>query len=179
MNEHDIDRRLTRLERIEQFESRRLRQLEANLELVDQLVRTILRRFLPTPAAPKLAATFDISGDSMKAILVATIPTTRTDGSPLAATDIASITYQVERSTGTPPVLGPETTLQTNSAVAGAGLLPTDLTFTDPSANPGDTYTVFVTDTAGNISPLSNAEVAPASVTVAPPAAPVLAATFQ
>ena len=115
----------------------------------------------------------------MQAVLVATIPTTRSDGSALAATDIASITFQKTSLTGTPPVPGPEVVLATNSAAAGAGLAPTQITFTDTSSLVGDSYTCFVTDTAGNQSALSNAVVNSSTPPLAAPSAPSLAATFQ
>ena len=116
----------------------------------------------------------------MKAVLVATVPTLRGDGSALAPTDIASITYQKTSVSGTPPVAGPQVILQTNTAVAGAGLATADITFTDASAVAGDSYTAFVTDTAGDAGALSNAVVATGAV-VKPsaPGAPVLAGTFS
>lgn len=114
----------------------------------------------------------------MNAVLVAVLPTTRQDGTPLAATDIALITYQKTSLTGSPPVAGPLTTLQTNVASGTPPQLqPADLTFTDTGAAPGDDYTCFVTDTIGHIGAPSNDVVAPASAS--PPAAPTLAATFS
>jgi hypothetical protein len=190
MNEHELGRRLAyletrfndvvdrivRLERIEEHRHNQLRRIEAEVHNIGELTQKILRYLSSSaPRAPTLTAAFQTSGDSMNAILVATIPTSRQDGTALAATAIASITYQkvpAATPTATPTVL------QTN-ANAGTGPAPTDLTFTDTSASSGDVYTCFVTDIAGNVGALSNAvtdtEVAPLS----PPAAPTLAATFQ
>lgn len=113
----------------------------------------------------------------MNAILVAALPTTRQDGTSLGVTDIASITYQKTSLTGSPPVAGPLTALQTNVASGSpAQLQPADLTFTDTGAAPGDDYTFFVTDTLGHIGAPSNDIVAPASAS--PPAAGSLSATF-
>jgi hypothetical protein len=64
----------------------------------------------------------------------------------LAATDIASITFQkvpAGAAAGTAP-----TVLQTNAEASG-GLLPADLTFTDASSTIGDVYSAFVTDFEG------------------------------
>jgi hypothetical protein len=170
MNEHDMDR---------EIEHQVLRLLN-RLEVLVDLAIERLRRVSP-PAAPILAGTFTPLGDSMNAVLVATIPTTRQDGSALAATDIASITFQkTSLTTDTPPVAGPEVVLATNAAAAGAGLTPDQITFTDTSATPGDSYTCFITDTAGDVSPLSNADVDPVvAPTLSPPSAPSLAATFS
>ena len=114
----------------------------------------------------------------MNAVLVATLPVSRQDGTALAAADIASITFQKTSLSGSPPVAGPQVTLQTNTASGSpAALQPTDLTFTDSAAAPGDNYTAFVTDTQGHIGlPSSPPLVAPA--VASPPAAPQLAATF-
>ncbi len=108
----------------------------------------------------------------MNAVLVATLPNLRQDGSALAPTDIASITYQ--KTTAADPAN--EVTLATNTAGAG-GLTPDQITFTDTSSSVGDTYTFFVTDAAGLAGALSNAvvNVAPAD---SPPAAGTLTATF-
>lgn len=115
----------------------------------------------------------------MNAVLVATIPTTRGDASPLAPTDIASITYQ-KTSLGADGVTpGPQVSLQVNKAVAGAGLALTDLTFTDTNSLVGDSYTCFVTDTVGDAGALSNAVVNKPVVKPSAPSAPTLAATFN
>ena len=109
--------------------------------------------------------------------LTATIPTTRTDGTALAATDIASITFQkIPAATPT----GPEVVLQTNTEASG-GLAPADLTFTDSSAAVGDVYTCFVTDSEGNVGVLSNTfenQAQSPPPTLAPPSGPSLAGVF-
>jgi hypothetical protein len=129
------------------------------------------------PAAPTLSGTFTLVGDSMNAILVATLPGTRQDNTALPPTAIASITYQKTSLTGSPPAPGPLQSLQTNKASGTpAQLQPADLTFTDAAAAPGDDYTCFVTDTLGHIGKASNDQVAPASAS--PPGAPTLTATF-
>lgn len=116
----------------------------------------------------------------MQTVLIATLPTTRQDGTALPPTAIASITFQKQSLTGTPPALGSEQTLVTNTAAdPTVGLTPAQITFTDTSANVGDSYTCFVTDTAGNTSALSNAEVYPTAPPLAAPSAPALSATFS
>jgi len=108
-------------------------------------------------------------------VLIATIPTTRQDGSALAATDIASITYQ--KIPAGSAAGAAETVLQTNSEASG-GLLPADLTYTDIVAAAGDVYTFFVTDTEGNVGALSNTFTNVPATSVAPPAAGELAGVF-
>jgi hypothetical protein len=182
MHEHELNRRLERLERIEEHNQRMLRGLEEELGLIHRLVRAILQQLNPQhspPAAGNLSATFDTSGDPMNAVLVATPPTLRGDGTALAPTDIASITYQKTSLLADGVTQGPQTVLQTNNAVAGAGLATTDVTFTDTSSTPGDTYTFFVTDTNGDAGALSNAVQNPIAVKESAPAAGSLQATFS
>lgn len=106
-------------------------------------------------------------------VLTATIPSLREDGSALAATDIASITFQKIAAGATA-----ETVLQVNSEASG-GLLPADLTFTDTGAAVGDVYTFFVTDSEGNVGALSNTfENAAAPPVLSPPAAGELSGVF-
>lgn len=115
----------------------------------------------------------------MQAALLAIIPSTRKDGSPLAATDIASLTFQ-KTSLGADGVTpGPEVILTTQAA-GSDGLTPDQLAFTDTSSVVGDSYTCFVTDTNGQAGDLSNAEVATAITPPlpAPPSAPTLSASF-
>lgn len=109
-------------------------------------------------------------------VLNAVLPTTRQDGSTLAPTDVASITYQKTSLTGSPPVSGPLVSLQTNSAVNGAGLLSTDLTFTDNTPVPGDVYTCFLTDVQGHIGAPSDSFSVPAQQSA--PSAPTLTGVF-
>lgn len=110
--------------------------------------------------------------------LTATIPNSRQDGTALAATDIASITFQ-KIPAGS--AAGAEVVLQTNSEASG-GLLPADLTYTDSGAAAGDVYTFFVTDSEGNAGAVSNSfenvAVAPPPPVLAPPAAGELAGVF-
>lgn len=167
------------------FEHHLLEQIDRRLKRVEFLLGRVALLLLgeilchrSPPVAAQLAATFTLSGDfSMNAVLIATIPSTRQDGSALAPTDIASITFQKTSLTGAPPVAGPQVTLIVNAAAAGVGLTPDQITFTDPSSVAGDSYTCFVTDTAGDTGALSNAVVAVAPVLSAP-SAPVLSATF-
>lgn len=112
----------------------------------------------------------------MQATIVDVLPTTRQDGSPLAGTDIASITFQKASLAGSPPVLGAPVILKTNTAVSGGTLQPTDLTFVDPTPVPGDTYTSFVTDVQGHIGAASTAFTVPA--TLSPPSAPTQTVTL-
>lgn len=180
MHERDVEEEIKTLRRVERHTDARLRRLEARIDALYDVVRGILRhlRQQSAPRAPQLGASFT-SGDHMNAVLVASLPTTRQDGTPLAVTDIASITYQKTSLVGSPPVQGPQVALQTNTASGTpAQLQPTDLTFTDATAAPGDSYTAFVTDVQGHIgAPSSPALVAPALQS--PPAAPTLSATFS
>lgn len=108
--------------------------------------------------------------------LVDILPTTRKDNSSLAPSEIASITFQKASLAGSPPALGDPVVLQTNTAQNGNPLQPSDLTFVDASAQPGDSYTSFVTDTAGHIGDASTAFVVPA--TLAAPSAPSQSGIF-
>lgn len=112
------------------------------------------------------------------ATLIATIPTTRGDGTALAPTDIASITYQKTSLLPDGVTAGPQVVLQTNTAVTGVGLALADLSFADTSSVAGDSYTCFVTDTAGDAGALSNAVVNTVVVKPSAPSAPVLTGTF-
>lgn len=126
------------------------------------------------PSACTLAGTFKPGVHHMSnTVLVATIPSTKQDGSALDPTSIASITYLK-----TPVGGGAASTLQVNTAAAGAGLAPADLTVTDTAAVAGDSYSCFVSDTAGNAGAVSNVFTNVAPVTVSPPAAPTLSGTF-
>jgi len=171
MHQYEIRRRIEELER--KFD--RLR------ELVADIVRYLRHHPVPPapPAAPGLSASFTFSGASMNAALVAVFPTVRQDGTPLAFTDIASITYQKTSLVGSPPVPGPQQSLKVNLASGTpAQLQPADLLFTDSAAAPGDSYTAFVTDVQGHIgAPSTPPLIAPALQS--PPAAPTLSATFS
>lgn len=182
MESQELRRRLlTLVERVLATGEAEAHELEHHLHSLREDVHDLLchlrhpRR--SPPAAPTLAGFFHLAGDFMSnANLTATLPITRQDATPLAATDIASITFQKTSLVGSPPAPGPLQVLQTNSAVAGAGLLPADLSVTDTAAVVGDVYSCFVTDTLGHIGAASNTETVPASAS--PPSAPSLTATF-
>jgi hypothetical protein len=168
------------------FEHRLLQQIDRRLERLEELVEILLILQGGTvplrspPAAPLLAGSFDFSGDTFMttATLIATIPTTRSDGTALAPTDIASITYQKTSLLPDGVTAGPQLVLQTNTATVGIGLALADLTFADSASLPGDSYTCFVTDTAGDAGALSNAVVNVIVVKPSAPSAPVLSGTF-
>lgn len=200
MHEHEIGRRLSvledrllqqverirRLERIEEFRHRGVAHIREELRMIRRLMRTILRHLgkESSPAAGLLTATITPSGASMNAVLVATIPTVREDTppSPLAPTDIASVTFQKTSLEADGVTEGPFQTLQVNSAVAGAGLQLSDLTFTDTNSAKGDAYSCFFTDVTGGEGALSNIVTNPGVVVPPKPAAPgagTLSATFN
>jgi hypothetical protein len=155
-----------------------LRRLESLIERV--VLRVLAGLLLPDspPRAPRLTGTFTQGDPAMSStVLTATLPTLRTDGTALAPTDIASITFQK-----VPAGATAGTILTTNGASGGAGLAPEQISFTDTSAAVGDVYTAFVTDVEGNVGPPSNtftnAAVSPPPA-LAPPAAPGLSGTFS
>jgi hypothetical protein len=163
-----------------------LRAIERMLERVtDRFVSSLVQALSPLlgpkpPAAGHLSGTTTFSGVSMSTeVLVATPPTTRIDNTALAANQIASVTFQ-KTSLGADGVTpGPVVVLATNTAASqAAGLQPTDLTFTDTSALPGDEYTCFFTDTSGDAGSLSNDVSVPVPVDTSPPAAGSLSGTF-
>ncbi len=135
------------------------------------------------PSAPQQRVTLTHGDSPMQtATITDVLPTTRQDGSALAVTDIASITFQKASLAGSPPVLGAPVTLATNVAVSPDGTSPAELTaaqltFSDTSASPGDTYTSFVTDTTGHIGAASTAFTVPA--TLSPPSAPQQTVTLN
>lgn len=96
------------------------------------------------------------------------LPTTRTDGSPLALSDIASVVLSKAVDTGSGP--GAATVLQTFTSPTTA-----TLSFTDSAPDFGatDDYSVVVTDSAGNASAAGLGSVAvPAQAPPPPVAAP-------
>jgi hypothetical protein len=99
--------------------------------------------------------------------LVLTLPTKRGDGSALAASEIQSVT--VLRDSGS----GPKELIVLPGTFNGATAL-----YTDPSpASGGETYSFYVTDTAGARGATSPAVVMKGSIPVkAPPAAGVMTA---
>ncbi len=98
------------------------------------------------------------------------LPTTRTDGSPLALTDIASVVLSKAVGAGVPAVV------QTTTA-------PTSLTVTYTDASPDfgqtDNYSAIVTDIEGNVSAAGTASVAVPPSVLAAPNAPTLTAVFS
>jgi hypothetical protein len=197
MNEHELGRRLAMLQDSVHQLSDRLRQMEMveeprkrllvflkrQIHEIERLLRKILRQqgkeTAPVPGT--LTVTFHPTGAPMNAILVATLPTSRGDSTPLAPTDIASITFQKTQLGADGVTPGPQVSLQVNDAAAGAGLQLTDTTFTDTNSIAGDAYTFFVTDTAGDAGAVSNVVTNPGTVATKPsaPAAGTLAATFN
>src|ERR1700677_3285741 len=93
-----------------------LRRVETVERLLAELVRVL--RHPPVSSAPPTAGTlsgiftaFTISGVTMSnTVLIATIPTTRQDGSALAASALAAITFSKTPAGAAAPVV-----LQTNS----------------------------------------------------------------
>lgn len=152
-------------------------KLDRLLWAFKQLLVALRRGQEASPNPPALAGTFTLGEDMSSTQLTVTIPTTRTDGSALDATDLVSVTFQkvaAGAAAGSAP-----TTLQVNSEAKGTGLSPTDLEFTDISAAVGDVYTAFVTDSEGNLSANSNSFTNTAIAPVlAAPAAPGLAGVF-
>lgn len=163
-----------------------LRSIERMLDRVlDRFARDLARVFHPllvpkAPAAGHLSGTNkSILGVSMSTeVLVATPPTTRIDGSPLAANQVKSVTFQ-KSSLGADGVTpGPITILATNTAAdPSVGLTTSDLSFTDTSSLPGDDYTCFFTDTNGDQGATSNDVEVPVPAP-SPPAAGTLSGTF-
>lgn len=110
-------------------------------------------------------------------VLVASPPSTRIDGTALAATQIKSVTFQ-KTSLNADGSVGSVQILATNAAAdPSVGLVSTDLTFTDTSALPGDDYTCFFTDTSGDAGAVSNDVSVPVPAP-SPPAAGSLSGTF-
>jgi hypothetical protein len=100
-----------------------------------------------------------------------TLPTTRTDGSPLALTDIATVT--LSKASGSSPAAVVDT-------VQGPFTAPT-VTYTDSSPDFGatDTYSATVTDAEGNVSAPGTASVVIPPSQLAAPSAPTVAAVFN
>jgi hypothetical protein len=122
------------------------------------------------PAAPGVRVQFIKEGNVSSNLVTITPPTTRTDGSALALTDIQSIQLSKAVDSGAASVV------QTFPApITG------DVTFTDSTPDMGstDNYSAIVTDTHGNVSPAGTASVVVPPSQLAPPAAPTLTAVFQ
>ncbi len=102
-------------------------------------------------------------------LVTITLPTTRTDGTALALTEIASVVLSKAVGSGAATVIDTVTTPTTAT-----------VTFTDTSPDFGqtDNYSAVVTDVEGNTSAAGVASVVvPASV-LAAPSAPVVTAVF-
>jgi hypothetical protein len=125
---------------------------------------------LADPSAPKLKALFILEGKVASNLVTITPPSTRTDNTALALSDIQSITLSKAVDAGASSVI------QTfNAPITGP------LTFTDTSPDMGstDNYSAIVTDTHGNVSPVGTASVSVPPSQLAPPSAPSLTAVFQ
>jgi len=102
-------------------------------------------------------------------LVTITLPTTRTDGTALALTDIASVVLSKSVGTGAATVVD---TVTTPTAAT--------VTFTDTSPDFGqtDNYSAVVTDVEGNTSAAGTASVVVPASALAPPTAPTVTAVF-
>ena len=121
------------------------------IELLEEILKFIRKARQPPPAAVKdLHGAVNRSNNMATATLTWSNPTTRVDGSPLAAADILRV----------------EVFDTTASGVTSFGFATSP--FTTPTLTVGDhSFTVVVTDTTGHVSAPSNN----ATVTVTPTAA--------
>lgn len=103
-------------------------------------------------------------------LVTITLPITRTDGSSLALTDIASVV--LSKAVGT----GPQVVVDTVDAPFASGTV--EFTDTSPDAGDTDNYSCVVTDTEGNNSAVGTASVTIPPSQLAPPNAPTLTAVF-
>jgi hypothetical protein len=135
-------------------------------------------RHIFAPSAPYVNATFFTHrphrhhhhGVPMSSTLVTiTLPTTRTDGSALALTEIASVI--LSKSVGS----GGSAPVQTTDTPTAA-----TVTFTDNSPDFGqtDNYSATVTDVEGNVSAAGTVSVTIPPSALAAPSAPTLTAVF-
>jgi len=115
------------------------------IKLLEAILALIHRQRLPPPAAVKnLTVAVNRSTKMATATLKWTDPTTRTDGSALAPTDIAGVDI-FDTAAPNPDIL-------IGHVLGGVG------TFTTDTLTVGDhAFTVVVTDTAGHKSAASNA----------------------
>jgi len=109
-------------------------------------------------------------------LVTVTAPTTRTDGSALALTDIASVTLSKAVGAGASAVVA-----TFGSAAGAAGPVAASMQYTDPNPDLGqtDNYSATVTDAEGNVSAAGTASVSPPASQLAPPSAPGVTAVFQ
>ena len=102
-------------------------------------------------------------------LVTITLPTTRTDGSALALTEIASVVLSKAVGTAAPAVV--QTTPTPTTAT---------ITYTDSSPDFGqtDNYSAVVTDVEGNVSAAGVASVVVPPSQLAAPSAPAVTAVF-
>jgi hypothetical protein len=124
------------------------------------------------PRAPRVKAKFRKQrGKYMSSTLVTIVlPTTRTDGTALALSDIASVVLSKAVGAATATVVDTVTAPTTGT-----------VTFVDTSPDFGqtDNYSAVVTDVEGNTSAAGTASVAVPPSVLAAPSAPTVTATFQ
>lgn len=103
-------------------------------------------------------------------LVTITLPTTRTDGSALALTDIATVTLSKAIGSAAAAVV---------DTVSAPFAAPT-VTYTDSSPDFGqtDNYSATVTDIEGNVSAAGTASVSVPASALAAPSAPTLTAVF-
>jgi hypothetical protein len=129
-----------------------------------------LRPILAPPSAPRLRVQFILENHMASNLVTITPPTTRTDNTPLALTDIASITLSKAVDSG------PSAQIQVFPApITG----PVTFTDTAPDMGSTDNYSAVVTDTQGNVGPAGTASVQVPPSQLAPPSAPTVTAAFQ
>jgi hypothetical protein len=128
--------------------------IEDLIAALEALIAVYRKRHRPPPRAVRdLTAAVKRNGNMATATLTWTNPTTRVDGSPLAASDIAHVEIFDMTTSG--------------STSFGFGTSP----FTTPVLNVGDhAFTVVVTDTTGHSSSASNVASVTVSATLASPA---------
>lgn len=104
-------------------------------------------------------------------VITINLPTTRTDGSALALTEIASCTLSKAVGSGAAAVLN----------AFDAPFTDATLSFTDSSPDAGDTdnYSAVVEDIEGNTSAAGTASVVVPPSQLAAPSAPTVSATFN
>jgi hypothetical protein len=133
------------------------------------------RRRRAAPRAPRLRAIFEHHHHHRRnrmpsTTVVIALPTKRTDGSPLALSDIASVVLSKAVGTGAPTVLQAFTSPTSET-----------LSFTDlaPDFGETDNYSAIVTDVEGNVSAAGIASVTVPPSQLAPPQAPGVTATYS
>jgi hypothetical protein len=102
-------------------------------------------------------------------VVTITLPTTRTDGTALALTEIATVILSKAVGTGAPVVV------QSSAPPFGPTIQFSD---SGPDAGETDNYSAVVTDVEGNTSPAGTASVVVPPSALAAPSAPSLTAVF-